>query len=349
MWPEIGWEINEMPGFGPRPSMTYVNQVVPPPRRAYVEKDVSVADIIFDPGMRVTEPQVDNSKQLATTRYQECHVLARRLVSCRNHVYHLKKQKRESEDAREDCVDDFVFDSKTAAFVLLLDECSKEIDNASKFQKRMVKHLNPKAGTIDRMFAFPISQHCKTTHEGMKKVYADVGQAFQMFALNENGTTKLHPNAKKRKINLHVDGLTARNFRKLKYNLTRKLTEMGSVNYIVPMLEALERITCQHDLFHETRLHCQDCIYRTKYGCFLQPLQVLLSWKRINDDPVNNCMQEHELCFSSWLKRHFAASDLCNTLKPPNHLCLKQALMKHHVNIYYDLINRSKRFVRVQK
>ena len=25
MWSEIGWEINEMPGFGPRPSMTYVN------------------------------------------------------------------------------------------------------------------------------------------------------------------------------------------------------------------------------------------------------------------------------------------------------------------------------------
>ena len=73
----------------------------------------------------------------------------------------------------------------------------------------------------------------------MKKVCADVGQAFQMFAVNENGTTKLQPNAKKRKINLHVDGLTARNFRKLKYNLTRKLTEMGAMNYIVPMLEVL--------------------------------------------------------------------------------------------------------------
>jgi len=129
----------------------------------------------------------------------------------------------------------------------------------------------------------------------MKKVYADVGQEFQIFVVNENGTTKLQPNAKKRKINLHVDGLTAPNFRSLKYNLTRKLTEMGSMKYIVPMIEALDQITCQHDLFHETCLHRQDCIFRTKYGCFLQPLQVLLSWKRINGDPVKSCMQEHKL------------------------------------------------------
>ena len=31
------------------------------------------------------------------------------------------------------------------------------------------------------------------------------------------------------------------------------------------------------------------------YGCFLQALQVLLGWKRINSDPIKNRMQEHEL------------------------------------------------------
>ena len=68
-----------------------------------------------------------------------------------------------------------VFDPKTAAFVQLIENCSKYIDNAAKFQKNMVKHINPKAGTIDRKFAFPISKHCETSHEGMKKVFADVG------------------------------------------------------------------------------------------------------------------------------------------------------------------------------
>ena len=42
-------------------------------------------------------------------------------------------------------------------------------------------------------------------------------------------------------------------------------------------------------------MHRQDCIWRSKYGCFLQPLQVLLGWKRINGDPVKSRMQEHEL------------------------------------------------------
>ena len=112
-----------------------VKQVVPPPRRAYVEKDVSVDDIVFARNMRATEPMAPNSEQLTTTRYQECHSLARRVQAYRNHVHHLKKRVRTSEDADNDCDEIFVFDDKTAAFVLLVDECSKDIDNASKFQK----------------------------------------------------------------------------------------------------------------------------------------------------------------------------------------------------------------------
>ena len=69
----------------------------------------------------------------------------------------------------------FSLDEKMADFVQLMEDCSKEIDQASKFTRDIVKRLNPKAGTIDRMVAFPISQHCETTHEGMKKVHANVG------------------------------------------------------------------------------------------------------------------------------------------------------------------------------
>jgi len=201
-----------------------------------------------------------------------------------------QKRKRDSEEVEvvDESHSNFVFDAHTAAFVSLIDGCSKDINNASNFQTKMVKHINPKAGTIDKMFAFPISQHCETSHEGMNKVFVDVGQAFQMFAINQNGTTKLLPNAKRRKINLYEDGSTARNFRKLRYNLTRKLTEMGSLRYIKPMIDALDQITCQHDLFHETRMHRNDSIWRSKYGCFSQSLQVLLGWKRINGDPIKS-------------------------------------------------------------
>ena len=129
-----------------------------------------------------------------------------------------------------------------------------------------MKQLNPKAGTIDQMMAFPISQHCETSHEGMKKVFAEMGVAFRMFTVAEDGSTMLHPNAKRRKTNLHVDGLSARNFRKLPFNLTRKLTEMGTSKYVMAVIESLTRITVQQDCFHETRMHRQDCIWRSKYG-----------------------------------------------------------------------------------
>ena len=111
-----------------------------------------------------------------------------------------------------------------------------------------------------------------------------------MFSVGQNGPTQLLPNAKRRKINLQLDSLSARNFRKLRYNLTRKLTEMGSTKFIGPMVESSDQFTCQHDLFHETCMHHQDCVWHTKYGCFLHPLQVLLHWKQINGDTVKSQM-----------------------------------------------------------
>jgi len=84
----------------------------------------------------------------------------------------------------------------------------------------MVKQLNLKAGTIDKMVTIPISQHCVTSHEGMKMFFAQMGDALSMFSVTDDGSTKLQPNTKQRKINLHVKGLSASNFRKLPFNLT---------------------------------------------------------------------------------------------------------------------------------
>ena len=191
--------------------------------------------------------------------------------------------------------DVFSLDDKMTDFVQLMEDCLKEIDRAAKFTRNIVRRLNPKAGTIDKMVAFPISQHCETSYESMKKVFTEMGEVFRMFSVADDGITIRHPNAKRRKMNLHLDGLSARNFRKLPFNLTSKLTETGSSKYVMAMIISLTQITVQNDYFHETRMHRQDCIWRSKYGCFLQALQVLLGWKRINGDPVKSRMQEHEL------------------------------------------------------
>ena len=161
------------------------------------------------------------------------------------------EEKELSDNSNEPSNDIFAFDEKMTEFVQLIDDCSKEIDQAAKFPRGIVKKLNPKAGTIDRMVAFPISQHCETSHEGMKMVFAEIGAAYRLFSVTDDGSTKLRPNTKRRKINLHADGLSARNFRKLPYNLTQTLTEMGSSRYVMAMIESLEQFTAQHDYFHE--------------------------------------------------------------------------------------------------
>ena len=69
----------------------------------------------------------------------------------------------------------------------------------------MVKKINPKARLVDKMFTFPISQYCETTHEDMKKVFVEMGQALHFFSVAENGRASVLPNAKKRKIHLQVE------------------------------------------------------------------------------------------------------------------------------------------------
>ena len=64
---------------------------------------------------------------------------------------------------------------------------------------------------------------------------------------------------------------------------------------VVALLVALRRCTMQMDYLHETRMHRQDCIWKSKYGSFLQAFQCHLGWKRIAGDPAKRNMQGHEL------------------------------------------------------
>ena len=51
-----------------------------------------------------------------------------------------------------------------------LTEESKELFSlAESFDRDTVKKVNPKAGTVDQMFAWGITPHCETSHEGMRK------------------------------------------------------------------------------------------------------------------------------------------------------------------------------------
>ena len=122
-----------------------------------------------------------------------------------------------------------------------------------------------------------------------------MGEAFQLFEVDEDTQScRLLENWDKRRIHLVVDALSSRNFRSMKLDLIKKLTEIGSSKLILPLLESLKRFTCVHDYLHETRLHRQDVIYRLMYGCFLQALQCHIGEKGLCGEPAKRKVQSHE-------------------------------------------------------
>ena len=83
--------------------------------------------------------------------------------------------------------------------------------------------------------------------------YADLAQNMRMVDIDDSGLGRdvgkstLTPTTKMRRIHLCVDALSAKMFRSLKWSLTRKLTEIGSAEYVEALLTALDSFTCQHD------------------------------------------------------------------------------------------------------
>ena len=153
-------------------------------------------------------------------------------------------------------------------------------------------------------------------------VYAVMGEAFEMFAPDATRRMHLLPNAKSRRIDLCVDALSSRNFRFLKYDLTRKAAKIGGAAFVTAMIEALKQFTVQHDYLHEIRIHQQDAIWKSKYGCFLQAFQIELGHKRTLGTPAKTNMQGHEsflllvhttmriLLFERFLQSHHTVEQL---------------------------------------
>ena len=157
------------------------------------------------------------------------------------------------------------------AFATLMESCNTEIDIALKLSSGIVKLVNPKWRTPDKMFCWGIIPYCETSYEGMMKVFYTLGEAFKMFVVDEDAThVRTLPNLNKHCINLCVDGLSLCNCRFLHLNLIKTLTNLTSAKFVLPLLECWSRFICIHDYFHETRLHCRDLIWRTYYGSFLQ-------------------------------------------------------------------------------
>ena len=134
-----------------------------------------------------------------------------------------------------------VYDSKMETFFDLVQKSSDAINHAARFEKELINWVKQRQGGVDKMFAWGIIPHCETSHDGMKKVFYKMGEAFQHFEIDkERRSCTLLEHWDKRRIRLVADALSARNFRCLKLNFIKKLTEIGTSKYVLPLLDSLK-------------------------------------------------------------------------------------------------------------
>ena len=76
VWPEVGWEVQSMPGFTERPPVTYTKQRIQPPRRAWVEEGASDTDILFSRKRKWSEPGASNGVSFSTNRMHNVTIMS---------------------------------------------------------------------------------------------------------------------------------------------------------------------------------------------------------------------------------------------------------------------------------
>ena len=299
LYPEIGWVIapNGVPGQSPMPEVTYRRQTVPPPMKAWVNGNATSQDILLGDSRPFSTSADPTAITLTSARMHGLHCQAQRIQDMQTMAKYFERKRHELLEEGTDALSASLRDQSSSvfAFIQSMNGSSLELCRARVFESDLVTHVNSRWRKVDLMFAWGVTPYSETSHEGMKKVFYKLGVNFQMFSVDEEKQMcHLLPNALRRRIHLVVDALTSRNFRCLKMNLSKKLTELGNADMILPMLECLSRFTCTHDYLHETRMHRSDAIYRSHFGGYLQPMACHLQLKRITGDPGSRNVQGHE-------------------------------------------------------
>ena len=66
--PLLDWTVIAMPGFSPRPPLEYHQQIVPPPRLAWISKDATDKDILFGMDRKLRKPTDELVESFSTKR-----------------------------------------------------------------------------------------------------------------------------------------------------------------------------------------------------------------------------------------------------------------------------------------
>ena len=210
LWPMIGWEVVEMTGFLPMPEVVYDDQLVQPPRLAWVDGNRD-RDIVTARFRIWKNANADGATSLLVVYHQAMLKISRRIIDMHSHWTRLllmHKRRKEEFDNYTPNGDDYdgpppsplIYDENTMRFGRVLEEALGEVNPATKYQSDVVKLINPKSGSTDKIFRFPITPYNKTSHEGMKMTYSAIMEALQFVEADDNGRCIALPNAKNRKV-----------------------------------------------------------------------------------------------------------------------------------------------------
>ena len=89
-------------------------------------------------------------------------------------------------------------------FGRVIEEASVEMDAVRKFQTDVVKLLNPKSGTYDKIFCLLITPYNEKSHKGMKITYSTMMELLQFVKADDQRRYTALPNAKKEKFTTDV-------------------------------------------------------------------------------------------------------------------------------------------------
>ena len=263
LYPEIGWDVISAPGMFEMPAITYRDQKVPPPMNACINPGTSNAALLFGVPRPFCHLHANTgAESFSSDRMFSVICEAQLLVDMRSNAYHLKELHKDAAVSLSGnsphllqfanfVTNHLMKDSSpTNKFLKFTEEYSMEIDAASKFQTDLVSHLHPHVGGATRIFAFPIIPYDETSYNGMKQVYYKIGQLLRMFEVEmENRRCVKLPNAEFRGVHFCTDQLTFKNWRAVKMEVIKKLTELNTAKFILPLLEMHSRFTCTHDFF----------------------------------------------------------------------------------------------------
>ena len=156
-----------MTGFQPLAPVEYLEQVVQPPRNAWVDKTARDMDIIVNVKRKWRAPNEEDAVPMTAKRYQTLHKHSRRIIDMNAHSLYLRTKQATAQLAQDEYnsaksppdgerPSTISFDERTKSFIEVIQKASIEIDAIEKFQTDVVSILNAKAETVDCAFCFPL-------------------------------------------------------------------------------------------------------------------------------------------------------------------------------------------------